>query len=157
MLHITIIAVGRLKEKFWAQACDEYLKRLKPHADVRVLELADVDPNKAGGSTKAVEQESRSVLSTIPENATVVLMDIAGKPISSEGIANAIEEFALEGKNDICFVIGGSCGVSEDVRKRANARWSLGAITLPHNIARVVLLEQIYRAFKIIKGEPYHK
>ncbi len=157
MLHITIISVGRLKERFWTQSCDEYLKRLKPYADVRIVELADVDSQKAGGSAQAVKQESCSILQAIPERATVILLDIKGTLISSEGIAAAFHDFALEGQNDLCFIVGGSCGVDEKVRKRADKRWSFGAITLPHNLARVVLLEQIYRAFKINKGEPYHK
>lgn len=157
MLHITVIAVGKLKEKFWSQACDEYLKRLRPYASVEVRELADIDPAKAGGEAKAVEQESQAILAVIPEGATAFLLDIGGKLVSSESLAEALEECSLNGESNLCFIIGGSCGVSEDVRKTVQHRISLGRITLPHNLARVVLLEQIYRAFKIIKREPYHK
>lgn len=157
MLHITVIAVGKLKERFWAQACDEYLKRLRPYASVEVRELADIDPAKAGGEAKAIEQESQAILASIPEGATAFLLDISGKLVSSESLAETLEECSLNGESNLCFVIGGSCGVSEDVRKVVQHRISFGRITLPHNLARVVLLEQLYRAFKIIKREPYHK
>lgn len=157
MLHITVIAAGRLKERFWTDACDEYLKRLKPYADVRMMEVPDLDPAKCGGEAKAVQQESESILAAIPKSTHVILCDIDGKAISSEDIAESLEKLPLEGVNDVAFVIGGSCGVSEAVRQRADRRWSFGRITLPHNLARVVLLEQIYRACKIIRHEPYHK
>lgn len=157
MMHITIVAVGRLKERFWTDACAEYLKRLGAYADVKVHELADVDPAKSGGQVKAIATESQAIVKAIPADAAVVLMDIKGKSISSEEIAAEMERFALEGTNSVCLVIGGSCGVNDDVRARAQRRWSLGRITLPHNLARVVVLEQLYRAFKITRGEPYHK
>lgn len=157
MLHITVIAVGKLKEKFWVQACEEYLKRLRPYASVEVRELADIDPAKVGGEAKAVAQESHAILAAIPEGATAFLLDIEGKLVSSENLAEALEECSLNGESNLCFIIGGSCGVNEDVRQTVQHRISLGHITLPHNLARVVLLEQLYRAFKIMKGEPYHK
>lgn len=157
MLHITVIAVGKLKEKFWSQACDEYLKRLRPYASVEVRELADIDPAKTGGEAKAVAQESQAILTIIPGGATAFLLDIKGKLVSSESLAETLEACSLNGESSLCFIIGGSCGVNEDVRQAVQHRISLGRITLPHNLARVVLLEQIYRAFKIIKGEPYHK
>ncbi len=160
MMHVTIIAVGRLKKCFWADACAEYMKRLKAYARVDVRELPDIDPAKAGGDDNAVAAESRSICSAIDalsSGTAVILMDIQGKQVSSESIAGAIEQYALDGINDICLIIGGSTGVDASVRNRAQARWSLGRITLPHNLARVVVLEQLYRAFKIIKREPYHK
>lgn len=157
MLHVTVIAVGKLKEKFWAQACDEYLKRLKPYASVEVRELPDIDPAKAGGERKAVQQESQAILSAIPEGSVVCLLDIDGKLATSEDLAGLLDECSLSGRSRVCFMIGGSCGVDEEVRKAADRRISLGRITLPHNLARVVLLEQVYRAFKISRNEPYHK
>lgn len=162
MLHIRVIAVGRLKERFWAQACDEYLKRLQPYASVEVVELADMDPAKVGSEQKAVELESAAILSALKSNRAAasslsILLDIGGKQISSEDIASRFESAPFEGVNDIDFVVGGSCGVSREVRQAVGLRWSLGRITLPHNLARVVLLEQIYRAFKILRHEPYHK
>lgn len=157
MLRIQVIAVGKLKERFWSDACAEYLKRLRPFANVSVTEVADVDPARVGGERAAVEAESDAVLRTLRQGAFVILLDIEGKLMTSEGMASQLADLALAGRSDIAFVIGGSCGVDERVRQRADARWSFGRITLPHNLARVVLLEQVYRAFKIDRGEPYHK
>lgn len=157
MLHITVIAVGKLKERFWADACNEYLKRLSAYANVSVKELADVDPARCGGEQAEIDAESNAILESIPNGSRSFLLDIPGKLISSEGLAEAIDDCALSGNNDLCFIIGGSCGVNEGVRRAVNRKISLGRITLPHNLARVVLLEQLFRAFKIIKGEPYHK
>lgn len=157
MLHITVIAVGKLKERFWADACNEYLKRLSAYANVSVKELADIDPARCGGEQAEIDAESNAILESIPNGSRSFLLDIPGKLISSEGLAEAIDDCALSGNNDLCFIIGGSCGVNEGVRRAVNNKISLGRITLPHNLARVVLLEQLFRAFKIIKGEPYHK
>ena len=157
MLHVKVIAVGRLKEKFWAEACAEYLKRLKSYAFVEVVEVADIDPATCGGPHVAMEREGDAILRAIPEFSYVVLLDIQGKLMSSEAMASQVEILTLEGTSEVVFVVGGSCGVSEAVKQRANEKWSFGRITLPHNLARVVLLEQIYRVFKIIKKEPYHK
>ncbi len=157
MLHINVIAVGKLKEAFWTQACAEYLKRLSPFAAVSVIEIPDVDPARVGGEAKAVAAESDAVLKALKPTTFVILLDIGGKLVSSETIAQKLDDLALEGKTDIAFIIGGSCGVDARVRARADAAWSFGRITLPHNLARVVLLEQVYRAFKINRGEPYHK
>lgn len=157
MLHIRILAVGQLKERFWKDACAEYLKRLRPYASVTVTELPDIDPARVGGEAQAVQRESDSILRALNPGETAILLDIDGKQVSSPDMANALDSFALDGASNVAFIIGGSCGVSSDVRQRAQARWSLGRITLPHNLARVVLLEQIYRAFKISRGEPYHK
>ncbi len=157
MLRITVVAVGKLKEKFWAAACDEYLKRLRPYAKVTVAEVPDVDPARAGGVEAAREREGEGILAAVPEGARVTLMAIEGKQRSSVGFSQHLDELALRGESDVAFIIGGSDGVSDAVRARADETFSFGPITLPHNLARVVLLEQIYRAFKISRGEPYHK
>lgn len=157
MLHITVLAVGKLKEKFWVDACKEYLKRLSAYANVVVKELPDFDPAKCGGEKAAIDDESAEVISSIPKHSKTFLLDISGKLLSSEDLAEEIDSCAMEGPNDLCFIIGGSCGVNQNVRNLVDKRISLGRITLPHNLARVVLLEQLFRAFKIIKGEPYHK
>ena len=157
MLKITVIAVGKLKEKFWAAACDEYLKRLRPYAKAAVAEVPDVDPARAGDVEAAREREGTAILAAVPEGARVILMAIEGKQRSSVGFSQHLDELALRGASEIAFVIGGSDGVSDAVRARADETFSFGPITLPHNLARVVLLEQIYRAFKISRGEPYHK
>lgn len=157
MMHISIIAVGRLKESFWKDACNEYLKRLSAYADISVKELPDIDPARCGGEAAEIKAESDSIIESIPKDSFSILLDISGKSVSSEQLAEKINMLGLEGRNDICFIIGGSCGVSEEVRRCVDARISLGKITLPHNLARVVLIEQIFRAFKINRGEPYHK
>ena len=127
-MRFTVVAVGKLKERFWVDACAEYLKRLQPYAKTQVREIAHV-----------------------------VLLAIDGKERSSEGLSKRLDNLMLQGKSNFAFVIGGSDGVSDEVRKRANELLSFGPITLPHNLARVVLLEQLYRSQKISHGEPYHK
>ena len=147
MLKLTVIAVGKLKERFWRDACAEYAKRLGGYCALEVRELPDSN----------MQQEASLVLEALPEKAAVVVLDIQGKPTSSEQLAQLIEDYTVDGISHIAFVIGGSDGLTDEVKKRADKRMSFGPITLPHNLARVVLLEQIYRAFKIIKREPYHK
>lgn len=147
MLKITVIAVGKLKERFWHDACAEYSKRLGGYCNLTVREIPDSNR----------EQESTLVLEALPENATIIVLDIQGKETSSEALASLIERYTVEGVSHLVFVIGGSDGLTNAVKERASLRMSFGPITLPHNLARVVLLEQVYRAFKIIKREPYHK
>lgn len=147
MLKITVIAVGKLKERFWRDACAEYSKRLGGYCNLTVREIPDSNR----------EQESTLVLEALPENATIIVLDIQGKETSSEALASLIERYTVEGVSHLVFVIGGSDGLTNAVKERAAFRMSFGPITLPHNLARVVLLEQVYRAFKIIKREPYHK
>lgn len=150
MLKVSIIAVGKLKEAFWRDACAEYLKRLGAYAHVSVAEIPDSNP---GAEASALLTH----LESLPAGAHVVLLDIQGKETSSEQFAQRIEDWAVGGISHVVFIIGGSVGVTGEIKQRANERLSFGPITLPHNLARVVLLEQIYRAFKIIKHEPYHK
>lgn len=156
-MKVTVVAVGRLKEKFWTAACDEYLKRLSGYAKVTVREIADVDPARAGGVEAARAKEGAAILAALPDSAHVILMAIEGKQRSSVQFSQRIDSLCLDGKSDIAFVIGGSDGVDAAVYARANETLSFGPITLPHNLARVVLLEQLYRAVKISRGEPYHK
>ena len=156
-MKIQVVAVGKLKEKFWVAACEEYLKRLKGYAKVSVDEVADRDPAKVGGVDGARTMEGRAILDKLATGSHVVLLDVQGKLVSSEQLSARIDELMLGGCSSISFIIGGSDGVSEEVYAAADERISLGKITLPHNLARVVLLEQIYRAFKISRGEPYHK
>lgn len=156
-MKITIVAVGKLKERFWVDACAEYLKRLSPFAKVVVRELPDVDPARAGGIEAARDKEGAAILAALSPSDHVILMAIEGKQRSSVDFSRRLDTLALGGTSDIAFVIGGSDGVNDTVRARANETLSFGLITLPHNLARVVLLEQLYRAFKISRGEPYHK
>ena len=154
-MRLTLIAVGRLKERYWREAADEYLKRLGPYATVRAVEIDDRDSGR--DQSRALAEEGADILRAIPEGAHVITLEIGGKQRSSEQFAARLAELALDGRSSVAFVVGGSVGLSADVLKRADERMSFGAMTLPHNMARVVLLEQIYRAFRINRGEPYHK
>lgn len=156
-MKFTIVAVGKLKEKFWTAACAEYPKRMQPYGKTEVREIADVDPARAGGVDAARDREGAAILAALGPSAHVVLLAIDGKQRSSESFSQRIDALKLNGASDIAFVIGGSDGVSAAVRQRADETLSFGPITLPHNLARVVLLEQLYRAQKISRGEPYHK
>ncbi len=159
-MRFTIVAVGKLKECFWVDACKEYLKRLQPYAKTEVREVADVDPARAGGVDAARNKEGDAIcteLDKLSSGTHVVLMAIDGVERSSEQLSRHLGQLMLQGKSDFAFVIGGSDGVSDAVRARANEKLSFGPITLPHNLARVVLLEQLYRTQKIAHNEPYHK
>lgn len=154
-MRIALVAVGRLKERYWREAAEEYLKRLGPYATVRVVEVDDRDSGR--DEARALAEEGADVVRAIPSGAHVIALEIGGRQVSSEAFAEKLAALALDGRSSVAFVIGGSVGLSADVLARANERMSLGPMTLPHNLARVVLLEQIYRAFRINRGEPYHK
>ncbi len=149
MIKLTIIATGKLKERFWKEACAEYRKRLGAYARTEVRELPDSTP----------EREAKAQISSLDAlgDAHVVLLDIRGRETSSEELASSIDALTIGGVSHIAFLIGGSEGVTEEVAARAHEKLSFGPITLPHNLARVVLLEQLYRAQRIIHREPYHK
>ena len=155
-MKYTVVCVGKLKERFWKDACAEYIKRLGAYANVEMREVADIDPAKAGGVDAARNREGSEILAALSPRTHVILLAIEGKERSSEEFSARLDELMLRGKSDIAFVIGGSDGVSDEVRARADETLSFGRITLPHNLARVVLLEQVYRACKISRGEPYH-
>lgn len=156
-MNITVMCVGKLKERFWADACAEYLKRLRPYAKVEVTEVPDIDPARAGGEAQARAQEGERILDALPGGAHAIALAIDGKQRTSEQLSRHIDELGVRGTSDIAFIIGGSTGLAPAVLERANEELSFGAITLPHNLARVVLLEQLYRAFRISRNEPYHK
>lgn len=156
-MQITLIVVGKLKERYWHDACAEYIKRLSALAKIAVRELPDIDPTRAGGVACAIQKESESILGVMPDNAYRVLFDVQGKLVSSEDIATLISAQQVHGRSHFVFVVGGSYGVNEQVKQAVDARISLGRITLPHNLARVVVLEQLYRAHRIMAGAPYHK
>ncbi|WP_281702851.1 23S rRNA (pseudouridine(1915)-N(3))-methyltransferase RlmH [Cryptobacterium curtum] len=150
MLKITVIAPGKLKEQFWRNACAEYQKRLGSYVNLCVRELPDSTPEKEGNAILAV-------IESLSGEVYTILLDIEGVPHSSEDIATQLDKLAVHGISHVAFIIGGSEGVSNCVRTAANERISFGPITLPHNLARVVLFEQLYRACKILRHEPYHK
>lgn len=155
MIHVDLICVGQLKERHWRDAAAEYLKRLGPYAKVAVREVPDRD--LAFGQDQALLAEGSDILRLMPASAYVAALDSAGVARTSEGLASWMDAQALAGRSRIAFVIGGSAGLHPDVIARADERMSLGPMTLPHQLARVVLLEQLYRAFKISRHEPYHR
>lgn len=159
MLDIRIICIGKFKEKYWEAASAEYKKRLGAYCNISVIEEKEErlpsNPS-AADEQKVKEAEGRSLLGKIAKGDYVIAMDIKGKELSSEDLAHKISDIAFT-HSTIDFIIGGSLGLSDEVLKRADLRFSFGKITLPHQLARVVLLEQIYRAFKINAGETYHK
>lgn len=154
-MRITLICVGRLKERFWREAAEEYMKRLRPYADVRVVEVADRDLTH--DEARALAEEGADVLKAVPAGAHVVVLAIGGKALSSERFADRLGSLALDGRSSVTFIIGGAAGLAPAVIERADESLSLSAMTLPHNLARVVLLEQLYRAFRIQRNEPYHR
>lgn len=146
-MNIRIRSVGTLKEKYWKEAAAEYKKRLSRYCSLSEEEVREGTP----------ETEGCRLLKQTGEGEFVIALDIGGKPLSSEELAALLAELALCGKSAVTFVIGGSDGLSEEVLKRADFRLSFSAMTFPHQMMRVVLLEQIYRSFKINRGETYHK
>ena len=159
MLNIRIICVGKFKEKYWEAASAEYMKRLGAYCNVSVIEVKEEKlPAHASRADEenVIIKEGKSILDKIVSGDYVIALDIGGKELSSEDLAAKIAETSFT-SSTIDFVIGGSLGLSKDVKSRAALRLSFGRITLPHQLARIVLLEQIYRAFKINAGETYHK
>lgn len=151
-MNITLVTVGKLKERFWQEAAGEYIKRLGRFCKLNVIELAE---SKSDDSA----EESQEILAAIEKLGPcyVIALDVEGKSLSSEDLAEKISSLGVGGTSHICFVIGGSNGFDDLVRKRADFRLSFSAFTFPHQLMRVILLEQIYRAFKINAGEKYHK
>ena len=159
MLSIRIICVGKFKEKYWEAASAEYMKRLGAYCNVSVVEVKEEKlPAHASRADEenVIIKEGKSILDKIGAGDYVIALDIEGKELSSEALAARIAEISFT-SSIIDFVIGGSLGLSKEVKSRAALRLSFGRITLPHQLARIVLLEQIYRAFKINAGETYHK
>lgn len=146
-MKIKICAIGRLKEKFLVDGVGEYLKRLKPFAKVEVAEIPEC---------RTLEEEGAKLLAQVLRESFVIVLDVAGETLSSEKFAEKIAALNLHGVSDITFIIGGAFGLSEEVRRAADFRLSFSPMTFTHQFARLILVEQIYRAFKIIRGEPYH-
>lgn len=159
-MNITIACIGKLKERYWTEAVQEYSKRLGKYCTLSINELKEErardNPSKAE-EIAIKETEGKNLLRQIKPEAYVIALEIKGQELTSEKMAKKISGLALEGKSEITFVIGGSLGLSEEVLERADFRLSFSKMTFPHQMMRVILLEQIYRSFKIIKNEPYHK
>lgn len=159
-MKITVIAVGKVKEKFFREAAAEYEKRLGRYCKLEIREAAD-ERTPDGASETQREQillrEGERILRFLPEDAYVVTLEIEGRKFTSEAFAGEIERLGVSGVGHIVFVIGGSLGLHNTIKRRADLAVSFSDMTFPHQLMRVVLLEQIYRAFRIINGEPYHK
>lgn len=160
MLRITVAAVGKIKEKSMKGMIDEYSKRLKGYCRLEILEIPD-EPCRENASEKerqaVMAREGEKLLGKIPPEAFVIPLVIEGKQLTSTSLARKIENWAVGGNSHLCFVIGGSLGLHSSVRERGNFPLSFSPMTFPHQLMRVMLLEQIYRAFRISRNEPYHK
>ena len=159
-MNISIITIGKLKEKYLKQGIDEYLKRLSAYAKIDIVELADEKaPEQLSDAEmeQVKNKEGERILAKISEDTHVIALAIEGKQRSSEELAKEMDKLATYGKSKIAFVIGGSLGLSSDVMKRANDTLSFSKMTFPHQLMKLILLEQVYRGFRINRGEPYHK
>ena len=159
-MKITIISVGKVKEKFYRDAISEYEKRLSRYCKFQIIEVADEKtPDKASAieEEQIKEKEADRILSHIKEDAFVITLEIMGKKLDSVSFANLLEQKAVHGISHIQFVIGGSLGLHQKVSQRSDYKLSFSDMTFPHQLMRVILAEQIYRAYRIISGEPYHK
>lgn len=159
-MNIQIVSVGKLKEKYLKMGIEEYTKRLGAYAKIELVEVADekAPENLSEADMEIVKKkESDRILAKIGLDTYVIALAIEGKMKSSEQLANDIESLMTYGRSKIAFVIGGSLGLHEDVMKRSDEKLSFSKMTLPHQLMKLVLVEQVYRAFRIMKGEPYHK
>jgi len=159
-MKIKIVTVGKLKEKYLKDGIEEYSKRISRFATVDMIELADEKtPDRASDSEneKILELEGNRIISKIGDREFVIVLAIEGKTLSSEEFSKQLEQASINGYSTLTFVIGGSLGLSPQVKNRANLSLSFGRLTLPHQLMRLVLVEQIYRAFTIQQGSPYHK
>lgn len=159
-MNIRIICIGKLKEKYWQDASNEYIKRLKPFCNIEIVELKEykITKNPSPKDEEIVKiKEGEAILSKIKDGDYVISLEILGKQISSEMMAEKLIGITNQGYSDFDFVIGGSLGISDEVSKRANFKLSFSMMTFPHQMMRVILLEQIYRSFMINKGTSYHK
>jgi 23S rRNA (pseudouridine1915-N3)-methyltransferase len=159
-MNITIICVGKIKEKYLKSAIDEYVKRLSRYCKLNIVELADEKtPDNASEKEELLikGKEGEAILKNIKDNMFVIALDLKGNTLSSEELSNYIKDLGIKGESNIAFVIGGSLGISKAVLERANYKLCFSKMTFPHQLFRVMLLEQVYRGFRIISGEPYHK
>ncbi len=159
-MKVTLICVGKLKEKYLTQGVEEYMKRLGRYCSLEIIELADekTPDNASDALEDAIKRrEGERILKALKEDAYCIALAIEGSMLSSEDLADKIDTLGIGGTSHISFIIGGSLGLSEEVLKRADFKLSFSRMTFPHQLMRMILLEQIYRAYRIIKKEPYHK
>ena len=160
MLSVRLICVGKLGEKFWADAVKEYEKRLGAYCRLEIVELPEPrlpQAPSAGEVRQALEKEAGLIEEKLPQGAAVVALCVEGRTMSSEQLADYLGRLTVSGTSRVCLVIGGSCGLSERIKQRAALRLSMSPMTFPHHLARVMVLEQVYRALNIAAGGKYHK
>lgn len=159
-MKISILCVGKVKEKFYREAIDEFTKRLSRYCKLEIIEVSDEKTEEQSSETEirlVKEKEGERLLKNIKEDAYVIALCIDGKQLDSEELSEKIEKLGIQGVSHICFIIGGSLGLSDAVVKRADFKLSFSKMTFPHQLMRVILLEQIYRGYRIMNHEPYHK
>ena len=159
-MNITLITVGKIKEKFYRDAIEEYQKRLSRYCKLEIIEVADEKtPDKSSESldNQIKQKEAERILKYIKDDSYCIALAIEGKKLDSVFMARHLEQLGLSGKSNICFIIGGSLGLHQSVLQRADEKLSFSDMTFPHQLMRVILLEQVYRCYRIINGEPYHK
>lgn len=160
MQRVTVLCVGKLKEKFYIDAAAEYVKRLQRHCRLELIELPEQrlpdDPSPAE-IQKALRTEGDAIRERLPKGGAVIALCIEGRPCSSQELSRRMAEFGVQGKTQLTFLIGGSVGLDEDLKRQADWRLSMSPMTFPHHMARIMLLEQIYRAYQIAGGTKYHK
>ena len=160
MLNVKLICVGKMREKFYIDAFEEYRKRLQTYCRLELVEITEQrlsDRPAEKEITAALEREGQEILKAVPADAYLVALCVEGKQMPSEGMAELIAARENSGKPKLCFVIGGSFGLSPTVKSRADRKLSMSLMTFPHHLARVMLIEQVYRGFKINEGSQYHK
>ncbi len=160
MLTVNLICIGTVKEKYLRDAIGEYSTRLTPFCKFNIVELSEYKLSQNPSQSeidKCIEEEGKKILSKITKGSFVIPMCIEGKTLSSEALSQKIDTIAIEGKSAVDFIIGGSFGLSDEVKKKGDFRLSMSPMTFPHQLARVMLCEQIYRAFQISTGGKYHK
>ena len=159
-MNITVITVGKLKERYFKEAVEEYSTRLSKYCKLDIIEVPDEKaPENLSHAQElmVIQKEGQGILKHLKEDTYAIALAIQGKQLSSEVLADFIDDLGIKGRSNIAFIIGGSLGLSDEVLKRADFKLSFSPMTFPHQLMRVILLEQIYRGFRIIKGEPYHK
>jgi len=159
-VNISIVTVGKLKEKYLKLGIEEYTKRLSSYSKIEIIEVPDEKAPEILSDAEMLQvkkKEGERILAKVPADAHVIALAIEGKQKSSEELADTIDKLGTYGKSKVTFIIGGSLGLSDEVLKRADDKLSFSKMTFPHQLMRLILVEQVYRAFRINRGEPYHK
>lgn len=159
-MKLTVIVVGKLREKYLKEGIGEYSKRLSRFCELEIVEVEDEQAPEnlaAAQELQVKKKEAEKILKKVKEGSALVILDVKGERTSSEGLAAKLQSFFISGKSHITFVIGGSLGLDQELLKKADYRFSMSELTFPHQLARLILLEQLFRAFKIMNNETYHK